>query len=214
MAAACQVGALSSMTDVRCRRTVTAHAGDEFESVGSAATSVSKRRSPIWSHRRPSSVARPKKLAEGRRRATVRGVNQKRESPNRCTCSGTSAIWRNGDEDERLLGVYSSERAANERIEQARKLPGFQNARDGFHVDAYEVDRDEWPEGFKHRDGFGRASSSISGLALAPWRKGRLSRPSSMIKMQTTARSARTALHGAGGYLPIILAVTGATVID
>jgi hypothetical protein len=52
------------------------------------------------------------------------------------------------DEDAKLLGAYSSRRQAEARIVRARTLHGFCDSPDGFHVDEYSVDRDEWAEGF------------------------------------------------------------------
>lgn len=53
-----------------------------------------------------------------------------------------------GESDEKLLGVYSTEEAANSRASAARRLPGFCLSPDGFQVVRYVVDRDEWTEGF------------------------------------------------------------------
>ena len=53
-----------------------------------------------------------------------------------------------GEDDEKLLGVYSSEARALERADQAKELPGFRDAPDGFEVARYELDRDEWMEGY------------------------------------------------------------------
>jgi hypothetical protein len=54
-----------------------------------------------------------------------------------------------GSSDEKLLGVYSTEEHAQARIEQARLLPGFGEAPDGFEVAASELDKDEWAEGYR-----------------------------------------------------------------
>jgi hypothetical protein len=53
-----------------------------------------------------------------------------------------------GEPDEKLLGVYSTEEKAARRMASARKLPGFREAPAGFEVARYVVDRDEWAEGF------------------------------------------------------------------
>lgn len=53
-----------------------------------------------------------------------------------------------GDPDEKLLGVYSTEDKANRRIASSMNLPGFRSSPDGFEVARYVVDRDEWAEGF------------------------------------------------------------------
>lgn len=52
------------------------------------------------------------------------------------------------EEDSKLLGVYSTERLAQDRIARSRQSPGFVDHPDGFVVSRYEVDRDEWTEGF------------------------------------------------------------------
>ena len=53
-----------------------------------------------------------------------------------------------GESDEKLLGVYSTEEAANRRISSAMNLPGFNISPGGFDVARYVLDRDEWAEGF------------------------------------------------------------------
>jgi hypothetical protein len=52
------------------------------------------------------------------------------------------------DENTKLLGVYSTSQRAAARAEQAARLPGFRDHRDGFTISEYRIDRDEWPEGF------------------------------------------------------------------
>lgn len=68
-------------------------------------------------------------------------------------------LWHAHDLDEevdvKLLGVYSSEQQAVEARERAKPLPGFCESPTGFHIDAYEVDTDQWTTGFvtvQHRD--------------------------------------------------------------
>lgn len=53
-----------------------------------------------------------------------------------------------GREDVKMIGVYSSQQSAEEAVARLRVAPGFRDAPDGFSVDAYEVDRDHWIEGF------------------------------------------------------------------
>ena len=53
-----------------------------------------------------------------------------------------------GDENAKLLGVYSSEERAQERIARCASTPGFQDDRDGFTIGEYEIDKDEWTSGF------------------------------------------------------------------
>ena len=52
------------------------------------------------------------------------------------------------DEDVKLIGVYSSRVAAEAAVARAVQLPGFQDAADGFSIDAYELDADHWVEGY------------------------------------------------------------------
>jgi hypothetical protein len=53
-----------------------------------------------------------------------------------------------GEEDAKLIGVYSTADRANEARQRAASLPGFREHPEGFVVDRYEIDRDHWPEGF------------------------------------------------------------------
>jgi hypothetical protein len=50
--------------------------------------------------------------------------------------------------DDKLLGVYSSEESAKRRIRSASNVPGFADYPDAFMIDRYQVDKDEWTEGF------------------------------------------------------------------
>jgi len=54
-----------------------------------------------------------------------------------------------GEDDDKLLGVYSTRELAEKKInEKYRTLPGF-NAPDGeFIISECEIDRDSWTEGF------------------------------------------------------------------
>ncbi len=54
----------------------------------------------------------------------------------------------NGDEDVKVIGVYSSEDKARLAIARLSSVPGFSGAAGGFHVDVYELDQDGWREGF------------------------------------------------------------------
>jgi len=62
-------------------------------------------------------------------------------------------LWHGDDLEEgapeaKLLGVYSSEEKAQERIERSLGLPGFVDHPDDFLIDPYTVDNDEWPDGY------------------------------------------------------------------
>ncbi|MFD8805432.1 hypothetical protein [Streptomyces sp. NPDC059597] len=51
-------------------------------------------------------------------------------------------------DDLKLLGIYSSVERVEERLRQARLLPGFRDEPDCFSYDPYELDEDEWTSGF------------------------------------------------------------------
>jgi hypothetical protein len=52
------------------------------------------------------------------------------------------------DADETLIGVYSSDAEARRAVERLRDKPGFKDSIDGFQIEAYEVGKDHWTEGF------------------------------------------------------------------
>jgi hypothetical protein len=53
-----------------------------------------------------------------------------------------------GTEDVKLIGVYSSRGKAQATVERLSRMPGFSDATDGFHIDEYPVDQDQWVEGY------------------------------------------------------------------
>lgn len=58
-------------------------------------------------------------------------------------------FWDEEDGDDvKLLGAYSTESRARERIERARMTPGFSDEPDCFMVERHVVDEDTWTEGF------------------------------------------------------------------
>ncbi len=56
------------------------------------------------------------------------------------------------DEDEFLIGAYGSEEEAKAAIRRLKDKPGFIDARGGFQIHPYEMNRDHWTEGFTTRD--------------------------------------------------------------
>ncbi len=52
------------------------------------------------------------------------------------------------NEEVKLIGVYSSTETANAAITRLRSAPGFQNTPEGFEITPYELDEDNWAEGF------------------------------------------------------------------
>ncbi len=53
-----------------------------------------------------------------------------------------------GEEDVKLIGVYSSAESAETARQRLSGQPGFANTPEGFSIDRYEVDKDHWTEGF------------------------------------------------------------------
>ncbi|MEU9886410.1 hypothetical protein [Sphaerisporangium sp. NPDC051011] len=59
-------------------------------------------------------------------------------------------FWASEEEgdDVKLLGVYSTPEKAEQRIASARLLPGFKDEPDCFWYADYQVDEDQWREGY------------------------------------------------------------------
>ena len=53
-----------------------------------------------------------------------------------------------GCDEAKLIGVYSSRERAEAAIARLQKQPGFSDHPDGFHIDHYALDEDNWVEGF------------------------------------------------------------------
>lgn len=62
-------------------------------------------------------------------------------------------------EDIKVIGLFSSEKEALNAIDQLKDMPGFidfpkiidpllDDDRNGFYIDAYQVDQSHWNEGF------------------------------------------------------------------
>jgi len=58
--------------------------------------------------------------------------------------------WSDEEEgdDVKRLGVYSTREKAQERVVEARKLPGFSSEPQCFYIEEALLDEDEWPEGY------------------------------------------------------------------
>ena len=59
-------------------------------------------------------------------------------------------LWSDEEagDDVKNLGTYSSREAAHERVERARRLPGFADEPHCFHIQESVLDKDEWTEGY------------------------------------------------------------------
>jgi hypothetical protein len=53
-----------------------------------------------------------------------------------------------GEENVKTIGIYSSEESAKQAIIRLSTQPGFNNNVKGFSIDCYELDQDNWTEGF------------------------------------------------------------------
>lgn len=53
-----------------------------------------------------------------------------------------------GGEDTKLIGVYSSEEKATGVVEYYKTKPGFNGQPENFEIVRYDLDKDEWTEGF------------------------------------------------------------------
>jgi hypothetical protein len=53
-----------------------------------------------------------------------------------------------GHDDVKVIGVYSTTKAASAAIERLSTKPGFREFPEGFSIDSYEMDRDHWVDGF------------------------------------------------------------------
>lgn len=61
--------------------------------------------------------------------------------------------FRNSKEEDledraKLIGVYSDEEEAKRAIDRVKDQPGFRDHPDGFVIDCYELNQDNWREGF------------------------------------------------------------------
>jgi hypothetical protein len=52
------------------------------------------------------------------------------------------------EDDEKLIGVYTTQKDAEQAQRRASALPGFRDVPEGFGIDSYVVDQDRWTKGF------------------------------------------------------------------
>ena len=57
-------------------------------------------------------------------------------------------ILEDGEESIKTIGIYSSKEAAQQAVERLRLQPGFCDTPEGFTVDLYWLDQDDWEEGY------------------------------------------------------------------
>jgi hypothetical protein len=58
-------------------------------------------------------------------------------------------ITRNGEEDHKEIGTYSSEDKAKQAIGRLKYKPGFNDPRGQFTIDPSILDFDYWADGFE-----------------------------------------------------------------
>jgi homoserine kinase type II len=51
-------------------------------------------------------------------------------------------------EDVKTVGIYSSRADARAAVQRVLQQPGFCDYPGGFSIDAYELNKDHWAEGF------------------------------------------------------------------
>ena len=52
-------------------------------------------------------------------------------------------------EEPRVVGIYTSEKLAQEAIERAKKLSGYEDYPEGFKITKYILNLDQWVAGSK-----------------------------------------------------------------
>ena len=56
--------------------------------------------------------------------------------------------FEDGEEDVKFIGVYSSRANAQGAMKRLSQSPGFSESPDGFCIDEYQLDKDQWVEGY------------------------------------------------------------------
>lgn len=53
-----------------------------------------------------------------------------------------------GEQEVKMIGIYSSRESAENAVRRLKEKPGFATSAEGFTVEAYTLDEDNWAEGF------------------------------------------------------------------
>ena len=56
--------------------------------------------------------------------------------------------FEDGNDDEKLIGVYRTEDETKAAIERVRTQPGFADLPNGFQICPYGLNQDHWTEGY------------------------------------------------------------------
>ena len=59
-----------------------------------------------------------------------------------------SYIQPNGEEESKLIGVYSTRELADRAQKKTCQLRGFRDRPTDFIIDQYRIDEDHWTEGY------------------------------------------------------------------
>ena len=59
---------------------------------------------------------------------------------------------KNGDEQQKLIGIYTTDENAKAAIQRLSGQPGFKDHPSGFQIFEAVLDRDDWTEGFISAD--------------------------------------------------------------
>jgi hypothetical protein len=57
-------------------------------------------------------------------------------------------VIHDDQEDVKFIGVYSSRDTAEEAVQRLRAKPGFCDAPEGFSIDPYNLNEDNWTDGY------------------------------------------------------------------
>ncbi|UVC07235.1 hypothetical protein IHQ71_18690 [Rhizobium sp. TH2] len=74
--------------------------------------------------------------------------NRHQQNPEKVHLLFHTHVFDDDNEDEKLIGVFSSKLNADTARLKASELPGFRDHLAGFHIEEYDIDRMEWSEGF------------------------------------------------------------------
>jgi hypothetical protein len=56
--------------------------------------------------------------------------------------------FEDGREEVKTIGIYKTEKKAKSAIDRLSSVEGFRDCKDGFLIDRYELDEDNWAEGY------------------------------------------------------------------
>jgi coenzyme PQQ precursor peptide PqqA len=57
-------------------------------------------------------------------------------------------VPKSADDDEKLIGAYRTEEDARAAILRLKDKPGFSESPTGFEITKYELNKDNWTEGY------------------------------------------------------------------